>query len=192
MKNSLWREQILPFAGLLVLLALATVLGDYLLHRFKLVWIGRYIGIAGTLLIVASLYYSLRKRRYVTAGHPKTMLTLHETLAWLGSALVLVHAGIHFNAILPWLATVAMGVNVVSGLVGRVLLQRSQRHMRQEHERYQQQGLSPADIERALFWDAVAVRAMAQWRAVHIPIFVAFAALSLGHIVGIFLFWGWV
>jgi hypothetical protein len=34
--------------------------------------------------------------------------------------MVLIHAGIHFNAILPWLATVAMGVNVISGMVGKI------------------------------------------------------------------------
>jgi hypothetical protein len=39
---------------------------------------------------------------------------------WLGSLMVLIHAGIHFNAILPWLATIAMGVNVISGMVGKI------------------------------------------------------------------------
>jgi len=33
---------------------------------------------------------------------------------------------------------------------------------------------------------------MAQWRKVHIPIFIVFVVLSLGHIASIFLFWGWV
>jgi hypothetical protein len=33
---------------------------------------------------------------------------------------------------------------------------------------------------------------MAKWRKVHIPIFIVFAVLALGHIiVSIFLFWGW-
>jgi hypothetical protein len=43
--------------------------------------------------------------------------------------MVLIHAGIHFNALLPWLATVAMAVNVVSGMVGKLLLERSRRHV---------------------------------------------------------------
>ena len=37
-------------------------------------------------------------------------------LAWLGSLLVLVHAGVHFNAILGWLAVGAMLINVGSGV----------------------------------------------------------------------------
>ena len=192
MKSSLWREHVLPFSLLLGFLVLATLGGDYLLHRLDLVWVGRYLGIPGTLLIIGSLYYSLRKRKYVSAGNPKTLLKLHEFGTWLGSLMVLIHAGIHFNAILPWLATAAMGVNVVSGLVGKLLLSRSRQHVQEERTQFQLRGLSKPEVEKAVFWDAVALDAMAQWRRVHIPIFIVFAVLALGHILGIFLFWGWV
>jgi hypothetical protein len=192
MKSSLWREHVMPFSLLLGFLVLATLGGDYLLHRLDLVWVGRYLGIPGTLLIIGSLYYSLRKRKYVSAGNPKTLLKLHEFGTWLGSLMVLIHAGIHFNAILPWLATAAMGVNVVSGLVGKLLLSRSRQHVQEERTQFQLRGLSKPEVEKAVFWDAVALDAMAQWRRVHIPIFIVFAVLALGHIVSIFLFWGWV
>jgi hypothetical protein len=188
---SLWRGHVLPFALLLGLLAAAALGGDYLLHRLNLVWVGRYLGIPGTLLIVGSLYYSLRKRHWVAAGDPKTLLKAHEFAAWLGSLLVLIHAGIHFNSILPWLATVAMSINVVSGLVGKFLLKTARRHVQGERERFQLRGLSLPEVEQAVFWDAVALGAMAQWRKLHIPIFIAFAVLALGHIISIFLFWGW-
>ncbi len=192
MNNSLWREHVLPFTILLGLLALTTLAGDYLLHRMDLVWIGRYLGIPGTLLIIGSLIYSARKRKYITASNPKTLLRMHEFSAWLGSLMVLVHAGIHFNAILPWLATVAMGVNVISGMVGKILLDRSRRHVQGEREHYQLRGMSRNEVEQAVFWDAVSLDAMTQWRKVHIPIFIAFAVLALGHIISIFLFWGWI
>lgn len=192
MKSSLWREHVLPFTLLLGLLAAATLAGDYLLHRFNLVWVGRYMGIPGTLLIIGSLYYSLRKRKYVRTGDPKALLKMHEFGTWLGSLMVLIHAGIHFNAILPWLATVAMGVNVISGMVGKMLLNQSRQHVQGERTQYQLRGLSKPDVEQAVFWDAVALGAMAQWRKVHIPIFIVFAVLALGHIFSIFLFWGWI
>lgn len=192
MKTSLWREHVLPFAAILGLLAAVTVLGDYLLHRLNLVWVGRYLGIPGTLLIIGSMYYSLRKRKYVTSGDPKTLLNMHEIGAWLGSSLVLIHAGIHFNAIVPWLATAAMAVNVISGLVGKMLLARAREHVLGARAHHATRGLSKTEVERAVFWDAVALGAMAQWRKVHIPIFLAFAVLALGHIFSIFLFWGWV
>lgn len=192
MTTSLWRQHILPFTLLLGLLAAATLAGDYLLHRLNLVWVGRYLGIPGTILIIGSLVYSLRKRKYITAGNPKTLLTLHEFSAWFGSLMVLIHAGIHFNAILPWLATVAMGVNVISGMVGKLLLKRSRLHVQGQREHFQLRGVSRSEVEQAVFWDAVTLDAMTQWRKVHIPIFIVFAVLSLGHITSIFLFWGWI
>lgn len=191
MTTSLWRQHILPFTLLLGLLAVATLAGDYLLHRMNLVWVGRYLGIPGTILIIGSLVYSLRKRKYITKGNPKSLLKLHEISAWLGSLMVLLHAGIHFNAILPWLATVAMGVNVISGMVGKLLLDRSRRHVLGQREHFQLRGLSRPEVEQAVFWDAVTLDAMTKWRKVHIPIFIVFVMLSLGHIVSIFLFWGW-
>ncbi len=192
MKNSLWGKHVLPFTLLLGALALAALAGDYVLHRLNLVWVGRYLGILGTLLIIGSLYYSLRKRKHVTTGDPKTLLKMHEFSAWLGSLMVLIHAGVHFNAILPWLATVAMGINVISGLVGKLLLARAREHMNTQRNHFQLRGLSKPEVEQAVFWDAVAVDAMTRWRKVHIPIFVVFAVLALGHIISVFLFWGWV
>ncbi|MEF8722550.1 hypothetical protein [Candidatus Accumulibacter phosphatis] len=190
--TSLWRQHVLPFSLLVGLLAAATLAGDYLLHRLNLVWVGRYMGIPGTILIIGSLVYSLRKRKFITTGNAKSLLTLHEIGTWLGSLMVLIHAGIHFNAILPWLATVAMGVNVISGMVGKLLLDRSRRHLQGQRDSFQLRGLSRPEAEQAVFWDAVAVDAMTLWRKVHIPIFIVFATLALGHIISIFLFWGWI
>jgi hypothetical protein len=192
MDTSLWRQHILPFTLLLGLLAGVTLLGDYFLHRLDLVWIGRYLGISGTLLIIGSLVYSLRKRKYMSSGNPKSLLRFHEITAWLGSLMILIHAGVHFNAILPWLATVAMGVNVVSGLVGKFLLDRSRRHVQAQREHFQLRGLAKPEVEQAVFWDAVSLDSMNRWRKVHIPIFIVFTLLALGHIVSIFLFWGWI
>lgn len=191
MTTSLWRQHVLPFTLLLGALAITALAGDFFLHRLNMVWVGRYLGIPGTLLIIGSLVYSLRKRKLITSGNPRSLLTFHEFTAWLGSLMVLIHSGIHFNAILPWLATIAMGVNVISGLVGKLLLDRSRRHVQGERESYQLRGLSRPEVEQAVFWDAVSLDAMTQWRKVHIPIFIAFAVLAIGHIVSIFLFWGW-
>lgn len=189
--DSLWRRHILPFTLLVTLLGVATVIGDYLLHRLNLVWVGRYLGIPGTLLIIGSLLYSLRKRKIIASGKVQTWLNLHEMGTWLGSLMVLIHAGVHFNAILPWLATIAMGINVISGMVGKMLLARSRQHIQGQREHYQLRGLSKTEVEQAVFWEAVVYDAMTQWRKVHIPIFIVFAVLALGHIVSIFLFWGW-
>jgi hypothetical protein len=190
-KYSLWRRLVLPFILVLGLLAVATLTGDYVLHQYNLVWVGRYLGILGTLLILGSLYYSARKRKWFKSGNPQTLLKLHELGTWLGSAMVLIHAGVHFNALLPWLAAFAMGINVVSGLVGKILLKQSKQFVHTEREKFAAQGLSAVEVERTIYWDALAVKTMAQWRQVHIPIFIVFAVLALGHIFSIFLFWEW-
>lgn len=187
----LWRREILPFLGSFIALAVVALVADALLHVFDAVWIGRYLGIPGTLLIVGSLLYSMRKRKLIQRGDLRIYLSAHEVAAWLGSLMVLIHAGIHFSDILPWLATIAMGVNVISGMVGKMLLDRSRRQIQNQRDHYQLRGLSRVEVEQAVFWDAVTIDAMARWRKVHIPIFIAFAVLGLGHIVSIFMFWGW-
>ncbi len=191
MDRSLIRRQVLPFAALFAGLIVAALIADLALHRLGLTWLGRWLGIPGTLLILASFLYSMRKRKLISFGNPGRLLMLHETFTWLGSLLVLVHAGAHFAAILPWLALFAMLVNVGSGLTGKLLLDRSRRHLASRREALRSRGLADDEAERELFWDAVALDMMKKWRAVHFPITLAFAVLALGHIVSIFLFWQW-
>ena len=54
MQAHLIRTVVLPFLIWFVGLALATLLSDRLLHQLDLVWVGRYLGIPGTLLIIGS------------------------------------------------------------------------------------------------------------------------------------------
>ena len=191
MKARLFSREVLPFYGALFALAAVTVLSDAVLHLLNAVWIGRYLGIPGTLLIIGSFGYSMRKRKLISSGQPATLLRLHERMAWTGSLLVLVHAGIHFNAILGWLAVWAMGINIASGLVGKYLLKRSRQRLDEARQRMQQQGLSVDTLEDRLYWDSLTFDAVKQWRVIHFPISLAFAVLAVAHIVAIFLFWGW-
>lgn len=191
MDKSLIRKEVLPFVLMFGSLIAATLISDALLHQLDLVWIGRWLGIPGTLLILTSFLYSLRKRKKITFGKPKTLLRLHETLTWLGALMILVHAGIHVYAILPWLALAAMLINVFSGMTGKILLDRSKRFLAAKRETYLSDGLSEEQVEKRLFWDATTYDLMKKWRSVHLPITLAFVVLSLGHIISILLFWQW-
>jgi len=191
MERSLISKEVIPFLLMFGSLILATIVSDGLLHYFDLVWVGRYLGIPGTLLILLSLFYSMRKRKLVSFGKPKTLLVLHETLAWLGALMILVHAGIHVYAILPWLALIAMLVNVLSGMTGKFLLERSRRFVAEKKAFYASRKLPENEVEKRLFWDATTFDLMKKWRAVHLPITLAFAVLGLTHIFSIFLFWQW-
>lgn len=190
-KARLISREVLPFLLALLALGLAALAIDAALHYLNLVWIGRYLGIPGVLLIIGSFGYSLRKRKLISMGTPVKLLHLHEQMAWGGSLLILVHAGIHFNAILGWLAIGAMLVNIVSGLTGKYLLARARHRLEDARSKMRDKGLSPEDVKDQLYWDSLTFDAVKQWRAVHYPISLAFAVLALAHLISIFLFWDW-
>jgi len=191
LRGSLLSREVLPFYLSLVALALATLLIDAVLHYFDVVRVGRYLGIPGILLIIFSFGYSLRKRKLISIGKPVVLLRLHEWMAWAGSLLILVHAGIHFNAILGWLAIWAMLINVSSGLWGKFLLRRSRKRLEQTTQRMRDEGLSASEIQEQMYWDSLTFDVVKEWRSVHFPITLAFAGLATAHILSIFLFWGW-
>ena len=84
MTRSLLAREVLPFLLALAALAAAALLIDAVLHLLDAVWIGRYLGIPGTLLIIGSFGYSLRKRKLITSGSPCDCCAC--TSAWPGPA----------------------------------------------------------------------------------------------------------
>ena len=191
MGGTLFTREVIPFFLSLTLLAAAALGVDALLHLLNIVWIGRHLGIPGVILIIASFGYSLSKRKLIAVSKPAILLRLHERMAWAGSLLILVHAGIHFNAILAWLAVWAMLVNIASGLTGKFLLQRARRRLDETTRQIQAQGLPPLEAEDRLYWDSLTFDIVRKWRAAHYPITLAFAVLALAHVLSIVFFWGW-
>lgn len=191
MRRSLLLRQVLPslfWYSLLIASALGT---DYLLHRVGWVWVGRYLGILGTLLILVSFLYSLRKRKIIQRGSPKFLLDLHEVLCWAGALMILVHSGIHFNALLPWAAVVLMLVVVASGFTGKNLLKDARERVRTKEAALRAGGLSGEALESRLLLDSLTVDAMKNWRAVHLPITTLFGTLVLLHVLSILVYWSW-
>ncbi len=188
MKLPILVKYVLPFLQWYALMILFALGIDYALHYFNIVSVGRYFGIVGTLLIILSFLYSLRKRKMIETGSPKNYLTAHEYMAWIGSIFVLVHAGIHFNALLPWLAILMLLINVASGLVGKFLLQKSAESLKERKQEMLLTGITKEDAEKKLFFDSVTVDTMRKWRVVHLPIAFLLGILSLLHIITIILF----
>ena len=81
MSVSLFSREILPFYLRLLLLASVTLLLDLVLHLTNMVWIGRYLGIPGVILILLSFGHSLRKRKLIKSSNPARLLRMHEWLA---------------------------------------------------------------------------------------------------------------
>ena len=190
-EKSLFHEEVVPVFMIFIILFIMTILSDLLLHLFNLVWVGRYLGILGTIIIVLSFLYSLRKRKIIRIGRPKMLLKLHEVMAWLGILMILVHSGVHFYAVMPWIATIAMIIVMISGLTGKYLLGRSQRELMSKMNEFRQKGISSIEIEKKVFWDAITLDVMKKWRAVHYPITLVFSILAIGHILSILMFWQW-
>jgi hypothetical protein len=183
--------RILPSVFLFLALLAGAVLLDYLLHVLSMAWIGRYCGIAGTAVLLVSFLYSLRKRKVIQTGTTSGLLRSHEALGWIGALLILVHGGIHFYALIPWLAVLAMLVVVASGLTGRFLLDAARARLKDKEEDLRQEGLPETGIERELLMHSLLVDTMKKWRRIHMPLTMAFVALSLLHITATALFWRW-
>jgi hypothetical protein len=188
LKNSIAVRQVLPFLQWYGLMILITLFADYLLHRLQLVYIGRYLGYAGTALVLLSFLYSLRKRKIIESGSPKKFLAAHEYLSWAGSILILIHAGIHFNAILPWLAILMLLIVVASGLTGKYLLKKANETLKEKRKDLLAAGASKEEADKKLFFDSVTVDVMKKWRIVHMPITFLLGILSLLHIITIIMY----
>lgn len=188
MKRPIFVRYVLPFIQWYALMILFAIAIDYFLHRYQLVSVGRYLGFAGTFIIIISFVYSLRKRKIIDYGSPKKLLTLHEYLAWIGSIMLLVHAGIHFNALIPWLAILMLLIAVASGLVGKFLLKKANESLKEKRLHLIKSGISNEEADGKLFFDSLTVDLMKKWRVVHLPITLILAILALMHIITIVIF----
>jgi FlaA1/EpsC-like NDP-sugar epimerase len=184
-------KKILPFILIYFTLLITAVLFHILLQSGDQKWILRYLGIAGTLLIVISFVYSLRKRKLIKFGKAKLLLQIHEALAWFGSLLILLHAGFEFDAIIPRMAVFAMLIVVASGITGRYLLKQAKESLKEKRAELAAKNLSEDEIEREVFTLSIIADKMQMWRTVHIPLTLIFAAFALLHIITILLFWQW-
>lgn len=182
-KNDIFSRFMLPFLQWYLTMIAITVVIDYILHRAGWVHLGIYLGYFGTGLVISSFVYSLRKRKLIQKGTPKQLLQWHEYGAWIGAILILVHAGIHFNAVLPWLAVLMMLLTVASGLVGKYILKKATESFKIKRKELIDAGKPEEEVDQKLLFDAVTVEAMKKWRVVHMPITYFLAIFSLVHII---------
>lgn len=188
MRNSLFFKFIVPFLvwfGFMIFFAFVI---DYMLHLGNIYWVGKYLGIPGTLMIIISFIYSARKRKIISFSTPKSLLTFHEYMAWAGSILILVHAGVHYNAHLAWLATYMMLINIMSGLVGKFILKNARESMKDRRLTLINQGFNTEAIEKELFYDSITFGLITKWRVIHLPIAMMFFILAILHIVTVIIF----
>ncbi len=104
---------------------------------------------------------------------------------------MLVHGGIHFNAIIPWMALLAMMFVVASGLTGKFLLNDVKQDLKGKISEMKEKNLTQDEIDKEVLFQSLLVKKMQNWRKVHMPLNMIFMALALIHIIGTLLLWSW-
>ncbi|NTV08948.1 MAG: hypothetical protein HGA81_10170 [Chlorobium limicola] len=191
MWQSVLIQRALPLVLSYLLLIAAAISLDYILHAVGLAWIGRYLGVAGTVFLASSFGYSARKKKIVKNGTIRFFLRLHCNAGWIGTLMILVHSGIHFNALLPWMATLFMMTVTASGHVGQYLVRKLREEVNMKKKETGIDNDRDEDIERQCYWDSVTLKALEKWRTIHMPIVSVLLGLTLLHIATILLFMNW-
>jgi hypothetical protein len=105
----------------------------FLVHvdpRFPGSFVGSALGIVAAALMLVPLLYSLAKRVFRMRGaRLRSFLTIHIYAGLLGGVVAIVHTGHKFDNPLGILLTAQTLIVVVSGFVGRYLLQHESREL---------------------------------------------------------------
>lgn len=147
------RATIGAFAGLLVLVACKIATGKYYTPRSN---VGFYLGVTGSLMMVAMLAYPLRKRlRFMQQwGALKHWFHWHMIMGIVGPTLVLFHSTFHLRSLNATVALTSMLIVVASGVTGRFVYRRIHHGLygvRATLERLQQEFAGQSDEMQSRF-----------------------------------------
>jgi hypothetical protein len=151
---------------------------------------GHATGWAGLAVILSVFVYPFKKRRGRKAGWPKGWFRVHQVAGVAGPVLILIHAGPHFHALAPALAMLAMGIVVVSGVLGSAVHRKALRLLNDERKELLGRGLSHEDVEDRLYDLASREETFRIWQIIHAPMVVMFLALTAAHVIGALYFGG--
>ncbi len=150
-----------------------------------------WVGVAGCIMIMVSLSYSLRKRKIIfSKGNLNGWLVLHEWLTIIGAFLVFVHGGFHTHAFVPIAAGTIMFISVASGLTGRYLYLKTNDYLLFKRNELRKKGLSKKAVDEELQSLIITHKIMKNWRSVHVPIVTSLAVTVIFHIVSVIYYEG--
>jgi hypothetical protein len=151
---------------------------------------GHAVGWLGLALTTLVFIYPYRKRHAPERQWPRGWFRVHMVAGVAGPLLIFIHSGAHYHAVVPILAMGAMVIVVLSGIVGQGIHAYVVRTLHEERRRFQQHGLSEADIEIRLHDMASQEETFRLWQAIHAPMTLAFVLLTVVHIAGALFFGG--
>ncbi|MBI4007036.1 MAG: hypothetical protein HY354_00895 [Planctomycetes bacterium] len=142
------------------------------------------VGVAGSIMIMVSILYSLRKRKIIfTKGSLNGWRVFHEWLTIVGAFLVFVHGGFHTHAFVPIAAGTIMFISVASGLTGRYLYLKTNDYLLFKRDELRRKGLGEEAADEELQSLIITHKIMKNWRSVHVPIVTSLAVTAIFHIV---------
>jgi hypothetical protein len=151
---------------------------------------GRVVGWFGLAVILLVFVYPYRKRHAAERHWPRGWFRIHMAAGIIGPLLIFLHSGAHYHALVPILAMSAMVIVALSGVVGQAVHANVLRTLHDERRKLQQSGLRDPDIEIRLHGMASQEEAFRLWQAIHTPMTVVFAVLTLLHVAGALFFGG--
>ncbi|MDD5034494.1 MAG: hypothetical protein PHE55_07015 [Methylococcaceae bacterium] len=149
---------------------------------------GHVVGWVGFALILSVFAYPLKKR--FDRKWPKNWFRFHQMAGIVGPMLILIHAGPHFHALVPLFALLAMGIVVLSGVIGSAVHRKALQLLKDERKELLNRGLSPEDVEERLYDLASSEETFRIWQIIHSPMLMMFLSLVLAHVIGALYFGG--
>ncbi|UVT19692.1 MAG: hypothetical protein H8K03_18175 [Nitrospira sp.] len=155
------RERLVVTGMLLLMLALWLGFAVHRSPRFAGSLTGGVLGVSGALLMVFCILYAPVKRIPAIKNLVTKWVSLRTLLAWhvyaglVGSMLGLLHTGHKFDSMLGMLLTAAMLVVVVSGFIGRYLLNQTSQEVREKRA-------TLSGLQTAYDWVAMELRSAPQ------------------------------
>lgn len=173
-------------AGFLIELLLSIKTGWQFGHTQR----GHLIGWLGFAMMLAVFGYTIKKRFGRKTGWPKGWFRMHQAAGIIGPMLILIHAGAHFHALVPFFALMAMSIVATSGIIGILVHRKAVSMLNATRKELLSQGLSGEDVDERLFDLASDEETFRIWQVIHVPMVIIFMALAIIHIGGAIYFGG--
>ena len=148
------------------------------------------VGWVGFGMIALTFVYPIKRRLHPNEVWPKVWFDVHQALGIAGPLLILVHSGVHYHALVPVLALIAMILVVFSGITGQAIHYLAFQTLNKQRHELADQGLSEEMVKTRLHELAMQEESLRWWRCFHGPLTFTFVVLTLLHIGGALYFGG--
>ena len=148
------------------------------------------VGWMGLVMIALTFVYPIKRWLHPNHVWPKTWFEVHQVLGIAGPLLILVHSGLHYHALVPVFALIAMILVVFSGITGQAIHYLAFQTLYKQRHELAEQGLSEDMVESRLHELAMQEETLRWWRCVHGPLTFTFVVLTLLHVGGALYFGG--